>query len=69
MVQKQEVECSGVVQNWIEIDLTPIPNFGKQNTMMVLNGVQGKLFKHHLIATRRYKFGFEGVNVKLKRDC
>ena len=30
---------AGLVQNWIEADLTPIPNYGDQNSMMVLNGI------------------------------
>ena len=30
---------AGLVQNWIEADLTPIPNYGDQNSMMVLNGL------------------------------
>ena len=30
---------AGLVQNWIEADLTPIPNYGDQNSMMILNGI------------------------------
>ena len=34
---------AGLVQNWIEADLTPIPNYGDQNSMMVLNGLNTPL--------------------------
>lgn len=34
---------AGLVQNWIEADLTPIPNYGDQNSMMILNGINAPI--------------------------
>ena len=34
---------AGLTQSWIEADLTPIPNYGDQNSMMVLNGLNNPI--------------------------